>query len=75
VSSSSTSPHGPWRYPVNFIFGGGILGNDDTGAIQVIDHELRALEFLLLSQPLTPLARSIYGGLATIDQRPSGLAD
>ena len=74
MSSSSISPHGPWHCLVNFIFGGGILGNDDIGAIRVIDKELRAFEFLLLPQPLTPLPRSIYGGLATIDEQPSGLA-
>jgi hypothetical protein len=74
MSSSSISPHGPWRCLVNFIFGGAILGNDNVGAIQVTDQELRAVEFTLPPHPLTALARSIYGGLATIDEQLSGFA-
>ena len=51
-----------------------VAGNDDVGAIQVTDQELRAVEFPLPPHPLTALARSIYGGLATIDEQLSGFA-
>jgi hypothetical protein len=44
-------PARPGHCLVNFIFGGGIRGNDDIAAIQAVDQELRAFEFLLLLSP------------------------